>query len=216
MQPNISAALGTNLFHQLEKLREEKGQVTVEDAGAIVAKLMQSGNQHLLQQEIAQMVRDIDTVKKEILSLSSGDQTNEQAMSDASLHLDTVIKSTEEATNSIMDAAEALGKLAAEIGGPKEQALRDICTRIYEACNFQDLATQRITKVIKLIRTLEGHILNMVKLFNLSATPGKTGKAAGDPLDEKNLLSGPALPKDAVSQDDIDSLFKSLGGQSGA
>lgn len=209
MQPDIRTQLGTNLFYQLEKLKQEKGRVNAEDAGVIVASLIKSGNHHILQKEIVQMIKDIDGVKNEILTLSTGKQTNKQAIADASLHLDTVIKSTEEATGRIMDAVEAIGKLAVEMGGNKEQELRDICTRIYEACSFQDLISQRITKVNKLIHTLEAHIKNLLTLFDM---PGDSGESKGnDPMDEKNLLNGPALPEKAISQADVDSLFKSLG-----
>jgi chemotaxis protein CheZ len=105
-----------------------------------------------------------------------------------------------------MDAASAIGTLATEIGGDKGQKLQDTCMRIYEACNFQDLATQRITRVIKLIRAMEGHITNLIKLFKISDE--KTGGGGNG----ASLLNGPALPQDAISQSDVDALFKSLGG----
>lgn len=209
---NLQANLGTALFQQLDALRETKGRITAEDAGAIVSQLMQTRNDIALQQEIARMIQDIEDAKSEIMALSSNAQTNKQAISDASLHLDTVIKSTEEATNSFMDAASAIQELAIGIGGQKEEDIKAVCMRIYEACNFQDLSTQRINKVIKLIKTLEAHILNLHTLFAIQ-TDAEKPHANGEitlPKDDRELLNGPQLPQNAISQDDVDALFKSL------
>lgn len=209
---DMNVALGTNLFYRLEKLRQEKGTVTAEDAGTIVAQLMQSGNRGVLEKEIVQMIRDLEAAKREMLALSSDTHTNKQAISDASLHLDTVVKSTETATNSVMDAASAIAAISEEIGGEKGQALQDICTGLYEACNFQDLVSQRVVKVTKLIRVLEDHIANLLKLFAISEDAlGHAATSNREQLGDRALLNGPALPNNSVSQDDIDALFKSLG-----
>jgi chemotaxis protein CheZ len=208
------ATLGTTLFKELDKLRETKGQISMEDAGSIVATIMGSRNDSALQQEIVRMVKDIEDAKAEILALSENKAANQQAMSDASLHLDTVIKSTEDATNNIMDAVDAIKAIIEGMGGEKEEKIQEACTKIFEACNFQDLTSQRIKKVIKLITTVEEHVQNLLKLFNVP-TSVATPQAANTseivlPKDDRELLNGPQLPQDAISQNDVDDLFKSL------
>lgn len=206
------ASLGTTLFKELDRLRETKGKISMEDAGSIVTQIMQSRNDSALQQEIAKMVKDIEDAKAEILALSDNKVTNKQAMSDASLHLDTVIKSTEDATNNIMDAVDAIKNIIEGMGDDKEAKIQEACTKIFEACNFQDLTSQRIKKVIKLITTLDSHIHNLHTLFNVSTEAPKAANSGeiSLPSDDRELLNGPQLPKDAISQDDVDSLFKSL------
>jgi len=157
----------------------------------------QTNTEHL-HQEIERLVKDIEHAKQEIFSIAT-DGKSDNALGDASLHLDEVIKATEAATNSIMDAADAIQEAASGIGGDKEAAIVDATTRIYEACNFQDISGQRLNKVIKLLAHIEERVIALNGLFGKPA-PVVAAKAA-----EPDLLAGPALK--TTSQDDIDALF---------
>ena len=74
--------------------------------------------------------------------------------------------------------------------------------RIYEACNFQDLAGQRIGKVIATLVLIEQRIEDILDGKAVAATAGARTAAGG-------LLNGPKLDGDAghANQRDIDALF---------
>src|SRR5579883_1846914 len=70
--------------------------------------------------------------------------------------LTEVVSSTERATQRVLAAAEAIDQVAANLSaaltGKFEQGLaqdiQDLVIQIFEACNFQDLAGQRVSKVL--------------------------------------------------------------------
>ena len=77
---------------------------------------------------------------------------------------------------------------------------------IYEACNFQDLAGQRISSVIGMMTMVEDQVAAMLDRCNGLAVKDKPGIAkSGD----RALLNGPKLDGDPghASQSDIDAMF---------
>jgi chemotaxis protein CheZ len=160
-----------------------------------------------MKQEIIRLAQYINTAKREIFAIGT-DTKPEEALSDASLHLDAVIKATEEASNSIMDAADAIQAAVSGVGGEKEQAIMDATTRIYEACNFQDISGQRLTKVIGLLNHVQERVNTLITLFS-GGQQQAAGKPKDAPLTDEDLLNGPQLPAQGTSQSDIDALFSS-------
>ena len=77
--------------------------------------------------------------------------------------LNAVRAASAEATQKILDAAEEIDQLAntlsAALKGKLEQDLAqdvtDLIIRIFEACNFQDLIGQRVTKVTAMLDGIE-------------------------------------------------------------
>jgi chemotaxis protein CheZ len=116
--------------------------------------------------------------------------------------LEAAVKTSERATQKILAAAEeidqAANNLSAAVKGDSEQGLaqdiRDRVIAIFEACNFQDVTSQRLAKVGT---TLAG----MDKLIGAAL-----GKLGGDTLPATH---GPPLDGDDghVSQSEVDSLF---------
>jgi chemotaxis protein CheZ len=212
---STQANLGSLLLNSLIDLRQQKQQISIEDVGELFEKMastMQGGNEadNFIRAEINRMAQYIDQAKQEIMEMRSGDAANEHAISGASIQLDAVIKATEEASNTIMDAADQIQAAAAGIGGEKEQQIMDASMKIYEACNFQDLTGQRINKVIAMINVLDEKIHRLVGLFSESeaaaapAQPAVSNVIKGQ-FSEKDLLNGPQLKP--PSQADIDALF---------
>lgn len=131
--------------------------------------------------------------------------------------LDAVVAGTEQATETILAAAEAIddgaGNLAARLSGDDREIATDIQERvvaIFEACNFQDITGQRIGKVVKTLGFVEDRVARMMEIWGgieafASIEPDSPLAPAGDAA----LLNGPALETDAdtASQDDIDALF---------
>ncbi len=125
---------------------------------------------------------------------------------DASAQLQNVLESTEEATTHILDAATAIQSIADVFTSPDEaQRVRDHVTKIYEACNFQDVSGQRIKKVLKVLGTLE---VRIAKLAESARTSGRA-EAIDTGHSTDKLAQGPQLKKDTPNQQDIDKLFAS-------
>lgn len=132
--------------------------------------------------------------------------------------LDAVVGGTESATEQILSAAEfidqAASSLAAAIKNEHDAALaHDIQERvvqIFEACNFQDLTGQRITKVVATLKFIESHIVRMMEIWGgIEAFRGLEPEAMAERQGDAKLLNGPKLEEDIghASQDDIDALF---------
>lgn len=211
------ARLGDTLMKSMMARKKEKGELSLDDIGAIfqeVASEFQSitgETESVLQTEISKMADYIEKAKGEIVAISrkQGEQLPD-GIADATAQLDSVVKSTEEATNSIMDAADEIQAAAAGVGGEAEQKIMDASTRIYEACNFQDITGQQINKVIKVITFLDErlHALTGIVSDAAVAAGANVESSTTDTRADAELMNGPQLEQ--PSQADIDALFDSF------
>ncbi|MDP6388710.1 MAG: protein phosphatase CheZ [Alphaproteobacteria bacterium] len=168
--------------------------------------------------EIAQMVRSIGRTKQELASIKHP-MSDDDRIGSATNQLDAIVEATESATNEILQVSENVGKIIDEIGkrypddheliSMSEDAAADII-RILEACSFQDITGQRVTKVVETIRFIQEKILGMIEIFGTEAfadLPVEPAMADDEETDERALLNGPQLENEGLSQDDIDALF---------
>lgn len=168
--------------------------------------------------EIAQMVRSIGRTKQELVAIKHP-MSDDDRIGSATNQLDAIVEATESATNEILQASENVGKTIDEIGkrypndhdliSMSEDAAADII-RILEACSFQDITGQRVTKVVETIRFIQEKVLAMIDIFGTEAfidLPVEQHAADDEEPDEKMLLNGPQLENEGLSQDDIDALF---------
>jgi len=131
--------------------------------------------------------------------------------------LDAVVESAERATQQILGAAEdiedAANTLSASLQRQQEQALaldiQDNVLRIFEACNFQDLTGQRVSKAVTTLRFIEEHIDRMLGIWQKIE---QLGPIVIDDLpdeNEKRFLNGPKLAGDGghSTQSEIDKMF---------
>lgn len=129
--------------------------------------------------------------------------------------LDAVVESAEQATQQILGAAEdiedAANTLSASLQREQEKSLaldiQDNVLRIFEACNFQDIAGQRIAKVLTTLQFVEDRIAHMIEIWG-GIDAFRTYAAAAE-VDRNSLLHGPKLDDDDghASQDDVDAMF---------
>jgi chemotaxis protein CheZ len=171
-------------------------------------------NENQLKKDLLRMYGNINEMRREVAALQEDGLGNFAHMADT---LDAIIESTEEAGNTILDNMESLGgklqKLNA-IGGPEvieicKDANEDV-NRVFEACAFQDLTGQRITRVIKSLKFIEERVNALVRIWDkeelaLAAAEINMERAPMD--DDAALLYGPQRKQVAISQDDIDKLF---------
>ena len=170
-----------------------------------------------LKNELVIIHTAITRTKQEIATLHVSGFTGEQA-SRMTHELDAVVSGTEQATQTILGMVEEIDGIASSmIDGdmePDDKALgkeiQDRVVRVFEACNFQDITGQRISKVVNTWKFIEGHIGQMMEIWGgLDAFKDFIPDAPAEPKDDDALLNGPKLKDDIghVSQDDIDALF---------
>jgi len=213
---DININLGRMVLSGLITLKERKGKITLEDVGDMFLQMSAehqakvSEHDRFMHEEISRLAAYIDEANKEIFAMTTNEKS-EAAIMDASAHLDEVVKATEQASNSIMDAADKIQAAVGGIGGEKETAIMDATNLIYDACNFQDITGQRINKVIKLLANIEQRVSKLNALLSTVASEEAKVVPMHTPSD-KDLLNGPQLAGQGVSQAEVDRLFASLSG----
>ncbi|HMH70758.1 MAG TPA: protein phosphatase CheZ [Bradyrhizobium sp.] len=159
----------------------------------------------------------ISRTKREIAVLH-GKSFNGEEMAKVNGELGAVVGGTEEATQQILEAAEAIDNAAtalSKVNTPDQQKLlseeiQERVVSIFEACNFQDLTGQRISKVMTTMKFIENHIIIMMDIWGgVDAIKAHAPAIIDDREGDARLLNGPKLDGDAghASQNDIDALF---------
>jgi chemotaxis protein CheZ len=156
--------------------------------------------------EVEELGRTIARAKAEISALRVDDISASHVPS-ATDELDAIVEHTASATHTILECCETLDKAAEESTGKRAAELQDATTRIYEACSFQDITGQRITKVVATLKAIDAKVLQILGTFGRRGAALATEVTA--PLDEA-LLNGPQLPAAAMDQSDIDRLLASF------
>jgi chemotaxis protein CheZ len=141
-----------------------------------------------------------------------------QEMARVSRELGAVVGGTEKATQQILQAAEYIVETANNLSVAVKmgqeagiaQDIQDRVIQIFEACNFQDLTGQRITKVMATLKFIEEHVVRMMEIWGgIEAFKDFEGVAHATHDKEIRLVNGPKLDDDQghASQQDIDALF---------
>ena len=88
------------------------------------------------------------------------------------------------------------------------QDIQDQVTQIFEACNFHDLTSQPISKVVTTLKLVDDHIAQMVEIWSaIERFTNYVGHLT--PPNGDSMLNGPKLDGDEghASQNDIDDMF---------
>ena len=131
--------------------------------------------------------------------------------------LAAVKEGTTDATDRLLKAAETIEQtsstlIAALKGGHEQgmaQDIQDQVTQIFEACNFHDLTSQRISKVVTTLKSVEDHLAQMVEIWNaIERFTNYVGRLT-PPTGDESMLNGPKLEGDEghASQNDVDAMF---------
>jgi chemotaxis protein CheZ len=154
--------------------------------------------------ELTALAKTIEDMHAEILATRSHD-VSDVHIPTATDELDAVVGATEKASAKIMDSAEVIQGLAEKTDEATQKALMDETTKIFEACSFQDITGQRITKVVKTLRDIEGSVEKLLHLFGGKPVDFQPAEDTRD--EDEKLKNAPQLEGQGVSQDDIDKLF---------
>ena len=159
----------------------------------------------------------INRTKREIATLH-GKSFDGQEMAKVNGELGAVVGGTEQATQQILEAVEAIDQAATALSkniSPDQQKLlseeiQERVVAIFEACNFQDLTGQRISKVMNTMKFIENHIIEMMEIWGgVDAIKAHAPAIIDTREGDAKLLNGPKLDGDDghASQNDIDALF---------
>ncbi len=196
----------------LRALIEPRAQI---DREALERARAQIAEAQAYKYELDLIYAAVKRTREEMGALGSGAPSGEHTVR-AGRELAAIVSSTEQATQSILQATEeidqAAGTLTAVLKSGHEQGLahdiQDRVVQIFEACNFQDLTGQRVAKVLASLQYVEDHVMRLMEIWHgvEQFKPVVFGEAANG---ERHYLNGPKLPNDAghSSQGDIDELF---------
>jgi len=177
--------------------------------------------------ELDALAKIIRNAKAEIAELRN-DEIRQHHLPVAQDELEAVVSAAEQATHAIMAAAEKIEATAAAVGGAHAEQLTEAVTGIYEACTFQDITGQRISKVVRTLRQIEEKVSALLgalggehlgqgdKPAGANQAAAKPAGKAVDPkaataMDDKSLLNGPQMPANAMGQDEIDAILNGTG-----
>lgn len=167
-----------------------------------------------LMRELAQIHATLTRNKRELASLIG--EGKERRMARAADELRAAVDGMDYATQKILKSVEVIDESARALTASLKddykrglaQDIQDHVVQIYEACNFQDIAGQRIGNVIGTMTMVEDQIAAMLDNCNAingrDDTPAPAKSAHG-----RGLLNGPKLDDDPghASQHDIDKMF---------
>ena len=174
---------------------------------------LQADEVKLLRNEIRAMSLAIQQTKSEIAALRPPNSEDDRLMV-VTQELDAIVTATEGATNTILEAAEKVDSLAEQIEGLGGDSasnqlagdIRDTVISMFEACNFQDITGQRISKVVKTLQFIEERVTKMIDIWGVEGFDD-VNHTQEEIDEEAALLNGPQLANHGVSQADIDKLF---------
>jgi chemotaxis protein CheZ len=216
--PDTSLPDAAALLARFDRIRTRHPDPAPEAVAEVVRAVLAtmegdlSATETTLLGEVAELGRTIAAAKAEIAALRM-DDINASHIPSATDELDAIVAHTAVATESILETCETLdrvaGKLSADTQGELSALLQDATTRIYEACSFQDITGQRITKVVTTLKTIEAKVAHIIAAFGDRRRGGEPLPLPDEPPAE-DLLHGPQLPANAMDQTDIDKLLASF------
>ena len=78
---------------------------------------------------------------------------------------------------------------------------------VFEACSFQDITGQRITKVVNSVTYVEDRVNALINVRGKEEIERIEVQPEIEMTEEEKLLRGPALDGEGITQDKIDKFF---------
>ncbi len=211
---------GREMVDQLAAARRQAVQpITTEEVAGLLRDIVSSLDGDMtagdlkVYHELEDLAHYIQQARAEIAAVRP-DEIRSSHIPTATDELDAVVGATEAATNTIMDACDAIAQIADRLGPADNAALTEAVTRVFEACNFQDVTGQRITKVVRALKHIEAKIDQLIAIFGDSGigsgAPGPVAEPTPTQDPDAHLVHGPSLPGEAIDQDEIDRLLASF------
>ncbi len=199
-----------------------KREQVVNIIGSVINKMSASSHpvDDALFEELNALKMAIDSLREELNLARPGEiQSHIPRATD---ELDAIIATTASATDTIMGGCEKIHELFKDVTAVKNgvfitsasvEQIEAETTRIIEACTFQDLTGQRITKIIKALKEIDAKTLDLMRILEerfASVSKVKPLENQVSINDSASLMNGPQLPGQGISQEDIDKLLSSF------
>tara|TARA_B100000678_G_scaffold14471_1_gene11454 strand:+ start:27138 stop:27875 length:738 start_codon:yes stop_codon:yes gene_type:complete len=123
--------------------------------------------------------------------------------------LEAIVADTEVATDKIMQTAEDVLAIDPDSTEDFATQIQDKMLVIIEACSFQDLTGQRVSKVVSTLKQIEERISRFAEVMGVDE--GEVELSPEEKRRQDLLLNGPAIGGPETAQDDIDAMFASEG-----
>lgn len=146
----------------------------------------------------------IAKAKEEIREMRPHDISHERIPT-AGAELEAITRDTENATHAIMNSAEAIMGMQSADKAYKN-AVDDEIMKIFEACSFQDITGQRVSKVVNVLKQIEERVGRLATTLGVEDSL-PTELSADDIRRRDLLLNGPAIGGPETRQDAIDAMF---------
>jgi len=176
----------------------------------------ETNKEDVLKAEISGLLRYMQRVRTEIAAMNRG-RDEDHNFETMGKQLDAIVEATEKATDTIMNAMEqneeSVAKIKEGLDDPEKIALLDKIIDngnvVFEACSFQDITGQRVTKIVKSITFIEERVNALLDIWGRDALDDVEVETDEEVKREQELLlRGPQLDgQETISQDEIDKLF---------
>ena len=169
---------------RLDQLRQLYPDADVDLVGEVVHTVLStmrgdlSANEASLLAEIEELASTVANARAEIAALRADDIT-ESHIPSATDELDAIVAHTATATDSILECCEQIDTITPRLTPEDAAVMQAVVTRIYEACSFQDITGQRITKVVTTLKAIEAKVAHIIDVFQPHATTERLEAAAG-------------------------------------
>ncbi|OAN54132.1 hypothetical protein A6A04_12900 [Paramagnetospirillum marisnigri] len=167
----------------------------------------------ILKRELVGLFGHMQKIRKELAALNPpGAPDHFGGMSE---QLDAIVGATEGATNTIMESMESIGNLMAEARAANADnaalsalfdKVDDKVGMVFEACSFQDITGQRISKVVNTLKFVEERVNAIILTWGRDELTKVVVEIKEEDPDKK-LLHGPQLPGQGVTQADVDKML---------
>ncbi|MCT4654732.1 MAG: protein phosphatase CheZ [Cohaesibacter sp.] len=160
--------------------------------------------------EFSAIANEISKMKQEIAALCPTDMRS-NSIPDAGRELDAVVEATETATNTIMGAAEEI--MGADPADAEDYSalVNDKIIEIFEACSFQDITGQRISKVVRTLNLIDERVSGFIERLKVQDMDLPVAEESDEERRRRELiLHGPQHSGEGVNQADVDNMLNEI------
>lgn len=159
-----------------------------------------------INEEFVYIANYISKTRDEIAKLRPND-IKEQRIPTAGAELEAVVTDTERATETIMNTAEEVLSLDTSDSDAYQAAVSDAMMKIIEACSFQDLTGQRVSKVVGTLNHVEKRVSDFAKSMGVHDAEASEEETQEEKRKKELLLNGPAMGGPETDQSSVDELM---------
>lgn len=146
----------------------------------------------------------ISRTRDEIANLRPND-IRESRLPTAGAELEAVVKDTEHASDTIMSLAEKIMSVSPTDLDEYKAMVDEKMMGMIEACSFQDITGQRVSKVVTTLTHIEERVARFSSVMGVMDADAPENEK--EQWSKENLLNGPQLGGPATGQNAIDALF---------